>query len=547
MQLLPTVQLPGVEPVDASDPFGVLYRRLWSSSATAESMGYPLYHDLQVPSLENPTRTTPLKASFFDLEPLRPGKFLLRQEYHALKEIVDHCFATFTDAWAREGVWVTGHSRIGKSTFLYFLLHEYLVQGQACILQTSPVQGYLFGPRGVYLLDLETARMDLEDSLVKIGAPAKIIVLVDSHQVPGKPHFRFTSSHYQRKYLVVLSDGPREKYRDWVRYQNVYKLYMREWEWEDVYAAGTILYQKSSEELAKAFNEFGRIGDRCFLPPAFDEARKGVLESAPYMAQIALTDSLWAVLRHTHDLDIFPPLLFSPFSIFLLTCNRQNRSIDQVLFLTKSIAYEFYRALAGVAKDVREIGRFYGVLSSWGYNERSPMADQLYEMVAHSHLAEGMELSLKPLRKRGRKLQVVFGPGPVMFVHLVQTGCEIPEERYCILHSSSSGTGNSPTLDSLCIHKGVVYLFKIVRDSSHPIDLSALDHLRTVLGDELSPERKPWRIVFVVPRGMARNFRAQRLVRSEDASMEDVDDRWKDLLLQYVTEFDMARVGAKNP
>ncbi|TCD71113.1 hypothetical protein EIP91_000207 [Steccherinum ochraceum] len=533
--LLPQDRVDAV-PVCSDDPFYVLYQRIWNTHTT-QTRPNALTEVIQIPAVDDPLQRHPCAVTYCEISPLPStipvGKVMARQEYWDLREFIRDCFVPSTTGFSKhEAVVIVGSPKQGKTAFLYFHLFWNLCEGTPCILQTSRSEAYFFGPHGVHLIDLNAKRWQFGPSLRELGCPETVQVLCDSDDIEDRVHPSFTthSTFYIRYFVVQVTEPRSSRYHALKKIWETTVRYVQTWSWPEIYAAGVVLGQRSYEELAAAYAEFGPVPGLCLLAlpvDAQDRERQRRRSAASHLATWALESTGTAVLME-NDLDETP----TPYPALLLSSIPQSSCFWRASFTSKIAAYEFFDGLSHNRRGIEHLRKLVE-------------AKTLFEMVAHSHFASGTPLALRPLTEEGGEELKLTLSGPIAFldVHRLSRS-PFPVGHYCILHSCND---SESVVDALWIQDQEVYLFKMTREKTRSIRVNALAFLMSEVKKAL-PTLSSWRLVFVVPRGMASDFKVEKVNSAQrDTSGREGDALCYDPICEYVVEFDMSCVGSMFP
>ncbi|TCD60936.1 hypothetical protein EIP91_009270 [Steccherinum ochraceum] len=558
-----------------ASPFTALYGRLWSRGVTEAETNVTL----QTPHHENPASLTPTSVSFLDLADTLgpqcteiPNKIFVRSDHHRLYRTIQKGLDKPGDRVAQlyQTFILHGNPGTGKSHFIAWSLCVRLCSQAPTILQTRPNQAWLFSSTGVFHLSLDVDDFDFCNSLLALGCPREVLVLVDSNANVPCPHSRFFPEEFCERIRFVTvyatSSSVRENPQDSRTYRDFIPLFVTPWSWEEVYATGTLLHGLSCAQLLVTFDTYGPIFTHCFnlSGDVHSSAESRRFPDTQYHRSLATSISEFVLqLQGSPSPRLYLPksLLETAHPAILLSAYQEDSpyineyitpastSVALALFeqmhkqhperalqvwyklrgraadrLAENLAYPDYFTFRKTALDDVDMTAYpLGLL---------PIEFRLYAAMAHHRLFKGQAQAPLVARRCGCDSEV---PSSLQLPDLVlpstaddisprqiylstTSGTDIEEDTYYVLHTGSDTTA----FDAFLIHNQQVYLFKMTVTNpsrQNPIRTEGLDRLLTVLESRF-PQYLPsktrrgrrWHFVFVVPTYAAEKYRRERLL-----------------------------------
>ncbi|KAL6304600.1 hypothetical protein BKA93DRAFT_269774 [Sparassis latifolia] len=255
---------------------------------------------------------------------------------------------------------------------------------------------------------------------------------------------------------------------------------MRTWSWSEIYAARDMQRPKriiDINELRVTFTKFSHTAWVVYLTHT-----RGQERAIAYALGSLSPHLLASLIRQDHSVeaDIYSQLV--EVNPYVGSDGQVRREIIRENIATQSIRGLLVKQTATV-QDV-ELRRTCEAL--YAQPESRASAGTAFKLAAHAVMMHQSERNVRSLSDdRGRKQDVLQG-------HL-----------YC-----RPGVLNFPGIDSFTFVNGSPVVFLMTVAPSHPVKISGLEHVSSLLG-ATNIRSKQWSLVFIVPRGNVDAFAIQ--------------------------------------
>ncbi|KAJ7237446.1 hypothetical protein B0H12DRAFT_1138818 [Mycena haematopus] len=517
--------------------FEQLYNHLWATRRADIFKRSEFIVPLDGFTVVDEQNTSSFSACFLRLSKSSyqfPLAMLVRDEYETIATMLETKFAT---ARGRGGCVLLGHSGLGKSTFLSFLMVHRLCNGHnTYVCKTDGF--YCFTTLGFkhFITHGEFTRYLSEEKLDKKRA----MLLFDTNESvpPPKPH----SKEY---WPVIVTSPATHSYKEWQKQVGATHIWMKPWSWEEIYVTGQTLHGQEHELLWKVFCEMGpsiRLADRV-LSGSLDVVRRnfdaavdaGLIEMKMGGTQL-LRRALHAIHTGTGSTKEFFPSAISmlkpvdevrrAFTVDTVTRSMADRVLSALEEATESEQLAFANLFSSTSALVPPHGNLF----------KARVIRFLRKKLVNTHI-DYCPRFLPP------KSSSNSGPDdPAFKITIPQNTTFYDVEDVSTFKPPRSpfvlipAKPNQPTWDFLvCVADQML----ICQASTHPDDsliMAGLDDVTAIAGNK---DHRLWKIVFIVPQAVAPSWTtAMTVTKGKAKKFQTRSTKEYEDIEQYVLGFD---------